>query len=93
MTQALSGRHALVTGGSRGIGAAIARALSAAGARVTLLGRNADALDEAAITLERNAVTVTADVTDPAQVERAFAEAREAAGEISILVNNAGIGC
>jgi NAD(P)-dependent dehydrogenase (short-subunit alcohol dehydrogenase family) len=90
MTQALSGRHALVTGGGRGIGAAIARALSAAGARVTLLGRGADALDETAITLERNAVTVTADVTDPAQVERALAEAREAAGEISILVNNAG---
>jgi NAD(P)-dependent dehydrogenase (short-subunit alcohol dehydrogenase family) len=90
MTQALSGRHALVTGGGRGIGAAIARALSAAGARVTLLGRGADALDETAITLERNAVTVTADVTDPAQVARAFAEAREAAGEISILVNNAG---
>lgn len=88
--QPLAGRHALVTGGGGGIGAAIARALSAAGARVTLLGRNADALDEAAITLERTAVTVIADVTDPRQVERAFAEAREAAGEIAILVNNAG---
>ena len=90
MAQALAGRHALVTGGGGGIGAAIARSLSAAGARVTLLGRNADALDEAAITLERTAVTVIADVTDPRQVERAFAEAREAAGEIAILVNNAG---
>ena len=88
--QALAGRHALVTGGGGGIGAAIARSLSAGGARVTLLGRNADALDEAAITLERTAVTVIADVTDPRQVERAFAEAREAAGEIAILVNNAG---
>lgn len=88
--QPLAGRHALVTGGGGGIGAAIARALSAAGARVTLLGRNADALDEAAITLERTAVTVIADVTDPRQVERAFAEAREAAGEIAVLVNNAG---
>ncbi len=90
MAQALAGRHALVTGGGGGIGAAIARSLSAAGARVTLLGRNADALDEAAITLERTAVTVIADVTDPRQVERAFAEARAAAGEIAILVNNAG---
>jgi NAD(P)-dependent dehydrogenase (short-subunit alcohol dehydrogenase family) len=88
--QTLSGRHALVTGGGRGIGAAIARALSAAGARVTLLGRNADELDATAITLEGNAVTVVADVTDPAAVERAFAEARRAAGEVAILVNNAG---
>jgi NAD(P)-dependent dehydrogenase (short-subunit alcohol dehydrogenase family) len=90
MAQALSGRHALVTGGGRGIGAAIARALSAAGARVTLLGRNVDSLDATAITLEHTSVTTVADVTDPAQVERAFAEAREAAGEVSILVNNAG---
>src|SRR5688572_4943704 len=90
MGHPLSGRHALVTGGGGGIGAAIARALSAAGARVTLLGRNADSLDETAIGLERSAVTVTADVTDSRQVGRAFAEAREAAGEIEILVNNAG---
>jgi len=87
---ALAGQHALVTGGGRGIGAAIARSLSEAGARVTLLGRNADELDATAITLAHNAVTVLADVTDPAQVERAFANARRAAGEISILVNNAG---
>ena len=42
---------------------------------MTLLGRNADELDATAITLEHNAVTVLADVTDPAQVERAFADA------------------
>lgn len=89
-TQGLSGQHALVTGAGRGIGAAIARELSAAGARVTLLARQADELDATAITLEGNAVTVIADVTDPVQVERAFAEARRAAGEVSILVNNAG---
>jgi NAD(P)-dependent dehydrogenase (short-subunit alcohol dehydrogenase family) len=90
MTGTLSGRHALVTGGGRGIGAEIARALSAAGARVTLLARSAAELEETALTLEGNAVTVTADVTDPRQVGRAFDEARAAAGEISILVNNAG---
>ena len=90
MTQGLAGRHALVTGGGRGIGAAIAQALSAAGARVTLLGRTASQLDETAIGMAGSTVTVTADVTDPKQVERAFAEARDAAGEISILVNNAG---
>ena len=87
---ALHGRHALVTGGGRGIGAAIAKALAAAGARVTLLGRNAEPLGETAIAIGGKTVTVTADVTDPAQVERAFQEARDAAGEIEILVNNAG---
>ncbi len=90
MTQPLAGRHALVTGGGRGIGAAIARALSAAGARVTLLGRKTVELGDTAISLEHNAVIVKADVTDPLQVARAFDEARAAAGEVSILVNNAG---
>jgi NAD(P)-dependent dehydrogenase (short-subunit alcohol dehydrogenase family) len=87
----LAGRHALVTGGGRGIGAAIAAALAGAGARVTLLARNADELGATAIAIGRTTVTVTADVTDPAQVGRAFAEARAAAGEVDILVNNAGL--
>lgn len=90
MTQALAGRHALVTGGGRGIGAAIAAALAGQGARVTLLGRTAAELAKTAAGLPGRVTTVTADVTDAAQVERAFAEARDAAGEISILVNNAG---
>jgi NAD(P)-dependent dehydrogenase (short-subunit alcohol dehydrogenase family) len=89
--QSLAGRHALVTGGGRGIGAAIAAALAGAGARVTLLARNADELGATAIAIGRTTVTVTADVTDPAQVARAFVEAREAAGPIDILVNNAGL--
>jgi NAD(P)-dependent dehydrogenase (short-subunit alcohol dehydrogenase family) len=90
MSEALAGRHALVTGGGRGIGAVIARALAEAGARVTILARTGSELDETAIDLPGTTVTVTADVTDPTQVARAFAEARDAAGEISILVNNAG---
>jgi 3-hydroxybutyrate dehydrogenase len=91
MTQPLQGRHALVTGGGRGIGAAIAGALAAAGARVTLLARTTPELERTAAALPGGARAVTADVTDARQVERAFAEARDAAGEISILVNNAGL--
>ncbi len=90
MTQALAGQHALVTGGGRGLGAAIAQALAEQGARVTILSRTESELAETAVTLPGTTVTVTADVTDAAQVERAFAEARAAAGEVSILVNNAG---
>jgi NAD(P)-dependent dehydrogenase (short-subunit alcohol dehydrogenase family) len=88
---ALAGKHALVTGGGRGIGAAIAGALAAAGARVTLLGRTTAELEETASALPGDARAVTADVTDAGQVERAFAEARDAGGAISILVNNAGL--
>ena len=91
MTQPLQGRHALVTGGGRGIGAAIAAALAAAGARVTLLGRTTAELEATAAALPGGARAVKADVTDARQVKRAFAEARDAAGEISILVNNAGL--
>ena len=90
MTQGLAGRHALVTGGGRGIGAAIARALAENGARVTLLARTASQLAETAAAIPGGAGTVVADITDPQQVDRAFAEARERAGEIQILVNNAG---
>jgi NAD(P)-dependent dehydrogenase (short-subunit alcohol dehydrogenase family) len=90
MKQPLAGKHALVTGAGRGIGAVIAQALSGAGSRVTLLARTAEELDDVAIDMPGSAVTVTADVTKPGEVERAFAEARAAAGEISILVNNAG---
>jgi NAD(P)-dependent dehydrogenase (short-subunit alcohol dehydrogenase family) len=87
----LAGRHALVTGGGRGIGAAIAAALAGAGARVTLLGRTAADIRKTAAALPGGALAVTADVTDAASVERAFAEACSAAGEVSILVNNAGL--
>ncbi len=87
---ALAGRHALVTGGGRGIGAAIAASLAGAGARVTILGRTQAELAAQAARIP-GANAVTADVTEPAAVERAFAEARGASGEISILVNNAGL--
>ncbi len=89
--QPLAGRHALVTGGGRGIGAAIAAALAEAGARVTLLGRTEAELKATARALPGGALAVTGDVTDAASVESAVAEARKSAGEIAILVNNAGL--
>jgi NAD(P)-dependent dehydrogenase (short-subunit alcohol dehydrogenase family) len=86
----IEGSHAVVTGAARGIGAAIARALSGAGARLTLTGRNEATLASLAATLEGDTCCVVADVSDEEQVARAFAQARERLGPVSILVNNAG---
>jgi len=83
-------RHAVVTGAARGIGAAIARALVGAGAKVTLLGRDAPRLASLAATLQGPTCCVAADVSDAAQVARALAEARQRLGPVAILVNNAG---
>lgn len=87
----LAGRHAVVTGAARGIGAAIARALAADGARLTLMGRRLEALQALARELpgaEHAAVAV--DVAEAASVAQAFAQARQANGPVAILVNNAG---
>lgn len=89
---ALSGRHALVTGASRGIGAAIAAALAAAGATVSLVGRDAARLAAMATQIggPDRAVPVVADVTRADAVRAAFAAARQRLGPVHILVNNAG---
>lgn len=90
----LRGRHAVVTGGGRGIGAAIATELARLGANLTLLGRSARTLDAHAAVLRggRNVriETVVCDVADAATVERAFGMARDTLGDPYILVNNAG---
>lgn len=92
----LEGQHALVTGGGRGIGAAIAGALAAQGAALTLLGRTASTLEakqaELAECFGAAAGVAAADVTDEAAVEAAFAQAVADRGPVSILVNNAGRG-
>ncbi len=91
----LAGKAALVTGGSRGIGRAIALALARDGADVVLNFRErADAAEEAAAAIRalgRQAVTIKADVRDPDQVKAMFEQARAALGPVAILVNNAGI--
>ncbi|HEU4698586.1 MAG TPA: SDR family NAD(P)-dependent oxidoreductase [Gemmatimonadales bacterium] len=92
----LADHHAVVTGGGRGIGAAIADELARRGARLTLLGRRAGPLEETAKQLmEEHAVEVTTavcDVTDENAVHGAFQRARAALGPVAILVNNAGEG-
>lgn len=83
---------ALVTGASRGIGAACAASLSAAGHRVALLGRDEAALRSVADGLPGESLVLTGDVTDPAAVEAAYAAVEEAWGPVGILVVNAGAG-
>ena len=84
-------RSAIVTGGGTGIGAAIARRLSADGYAVTVLGRRAEPLDEVVRQLSQGLV-VTGDVGRPEDCERVVAAALEAFGSVDVLVNNAGIG-
>ena len=87
----LSGKAALITGASGGIGGAIARALHAQGAAVTLSGTRADALEQLRGMLGERAHVVAARMDDPADIERLARDAEAAMGKIDILVNNAGI--
>lgn len=89
-TAPLQGQHALVTGASRGIGAAIARSLSAAGANVSLLVRDAARAEPVARALTGAHTVVVADVTDQEALQRACHEAIGVFGPVDILVNNAG---
>jgi 3-oxoacyl-[acyl-carrier protein] reductase len=87
----LSGKVAFVTGGTRGIGRALAESLYAAGARVAVAGRDLERARETAAALGERAVGVACDVADAGQVEAAVAAAEAALGPIDILVNNAGL--
>lgn len=85
----LAGRTALITGGGRGIGRAIAVELAAAGARVAVASRSPAEVQ--AVAAEIDGLAVTADVSRPDAVERMAAAVRSALGPVEVLVNNAGV--
>ncbi len=95
MTRLPDGTVALVTGAGQGIGAAVASALAADGAKVVLAGRTIEKLQAVASRISESggtAHTIAVDVTDPDQVANLAAAAVEFAGPVGILVNNAGVG-
>ena len=87
----MKGRCAVVTGGAAGIGFAIAQRLASSGARVSLWDRDDKALAEAARALGEGAHTARLDVSDEAQVKRAFDDTAKALGRVEVLVCSAGI--
>ncbi|MEA1652283.1 3-oxoacyl-[acyl-carrier-protein] reductase [Nitrospirillum sp. BR 11164] len=87
----LTGKTALVTGASGGIGAAIARTLHQAGATVALSGTKVEALEALAAELGGRAVVVPANLSDPEAVEALAKDAEAKLGQVDILVNNAGL--
>src|ERR1700736_1023604 len=94
MDLGISGRVALVTAGSKGLGLASATALATDGARVAITGRSSDVLERAAADLRASTgteiVAIPGDITDPDEPARAVAAAVERFGRLDILVANAG---
>lgn len=88
----ISGTRILITGGSRGIGEAVARELNRRGAHLVLVARNEKLLNEVATSLGPHSHAVVADLADPTQVDGLLARCEAAAGgPIDVLVNNAGL--
>lgn len=91
MTQSVAGKAVLITGASRGIGAAAARAFAEAGARVALAARNGDAIAALAGEIGKDAVAIPCDVSRYWEVAAAVEACRTAFGGIDVLVGNAGM--
>ena len=94
MSDALRDRVALVTGGGRGIGRAIALRLARSGARVAVLARSVSELEQTAALIAdqgKSGLAVVADVSDPSGVEAALAAVRSEMGPVNVLVNNAAV--
>lgn len=87
----LNGKTALITGGGRGIGRAIALAFAREGARIAVAARTVEQIQQVATEIGNGAVALACDVSDPESVARMFGELRERLGDADILVNNAGI--
>ncbi len=87
----LSGQTALITGGGTGLGLGMAKCLVASGAKVILVGRRAEELNQAATSLGKNAIALVGDVTKLETIPNLVVQAEHLAGPISILINNAGI--
>jgi len=90
----LSGKRALITGSSKGIGHALARGLAGAGAEIVINGRDGGKLQEAADQLQQDGAVVSTavfDVTEPDEVKAGVAKIEADIGQIDILVNNAGM--
>jgi NAD(P)-dependent dehydrogenase (short-subunit alcohol dehydrogenase family) len=90
----LSGRAAIITGGSKGIGLAVATRFAASGADVAIIARGREALDQAVDAVKKQAKArvagITADVAAAAEIRRAYDEAMNALGKVDIVMNNAG---
>lgn len=87
----LNGKTALITGGGRGIGRAIALTFARHGARVAVAARTAEQVEQVASEIGDNSIALVCDVSDPQSVTRMFSDMHERFGDANILVNNAGI--
>jgi 3-hydroxybutyrate dehydrogenase len=91
VSKTLQGKTALITGGGRGIGRAIALAFAQQGARIAVAARTAEQVEQVAGEIGNNAIALVCDVADPESVTRMFTDLHERSADADILVNNAGI--